>query len=300
MATSYALAQPSKLDLIKVRDHVDKGNFYLARMNFKQALDEYEQCLRIDPSNQVARDNIVLCHNNWGIHYFKQNKYDLAKAEWEKALKLNPYDRNAKINMGILKATMAKSGADVGSADGAQEKKEESQSGVILLTPGYKQSQGSGKKDATSESDSESNAANTASVKILHPGASDTTSATSAPPEGSANNSGSNAAVNSPQVQGSPTKVKSEKAKESPANPDLPDTYSLDLQTTGAPPTPPAKLVGTVEEQLEQLEVKLYGKTHDTMPVLKRLDKLELDTGGQVSSATINQRLEALRKAYGP
>ncbi len=91
-----------------VREHIGKGNLALGRLQFEQAIAEYEQALSIDPTSSIARDNIVLTHNNWGIHYFRQKKYDDARNEWNEALKLNPSDRNAKQNLLVLKNTLAK------------------------------------------------------------------------------------------------------------------------------------------------------------------------------------------------
>ena len=72
------------------------------------AIDEYNAALDIDPGSQTAKENIVLAHNNWGIFLFHHNKYDEAKAEWDKALQMNPLDRNAKQNLAVLKQTLSR------------------------------------------------------------------------------------------------------------------------------------------------------------------------------------------------
>jgi hypothetical protein len=55
----------------------------------------------------------------------------------------------------------------------------------------------------------------------------------------------------------------------------------------------------TIEEKLNQVEMKVYGRTQGDVPVFKRLEKLEMDTGGTVKSGSVQQRVETLRRAYG-
>ncbi|HEY9717251.1 MAG TPA: tetratricopeptide repeat protein, partial [Trichormus sp.] len=92
--------------MMELREHINKGNTYLAHNQFDKALDEYDKCLMIDPGNSAAKENIILAHNNCGMMFYYQKRYADAKAEWDEALKLNPYDRNIKRNLGILKTTL--------------------------------------------------------------------------------------------------------------------------------------------------------------------------------------------------
>ncbi len=54
----------------------------------------------------------------------------------------------------------------------------------------------------------------------------------------------------------------------------------------------------TIEDELKLLENKVYGQVQD-LPVLKRLEKLEKDTSGKVSSGPIRERILNLRQHYG-
>ncbi|CAM6001759.1 unnamed protein product [Sphagnum balticum] len=103
-----AQVQPTVVDAANARNHVNKGNYLLTHQQFQAALTEYEQALDCDPANAVAKANIVLVHNNWGILYFHQRKYDEARNEWNESLRLSPSDRNAKNNLLVLKTTLAK------------------------------------------------------------------------------------------------------------------------------------------------------------------------------------------------
>jgi hypothetical protein len=99
---------PTAEDVATARNHVNKGNYLLTHQQFQAALTEYQEALDSEPTNAVAKANIVLVHNNWGILYFHQRKYEEARNQWNESLKLSPNDRNAKNNLLVLKATLAK------------------------------------------------------------------------------------------------------------------------------------------------------------------------------------------------
>lgn len=54
----------------------------------------------------------------------------------------------------------------------------------------------------------------------------------------------------------------------------------------------------TIEDELKLLENKVYGQVQE-LPVLKRLEKLEKDTTGKVSSGPVRDRIQSLRQHYG-
>ena len=86
LTTPPVYAQASKSDQMSTGEHIQKGNYFLSRMQFTEALGEYEEALRTNPGSSVAKDNIVLVHNNWGISYFRQKKYEEAEKQWREAL----------------------------------------------------------------------------------------------------------------------------------------------------------------------------------------------------------------------
>lgn len=239
-----ALSQASKLDQMQSREHVNRGNVYLNRRQFQEALDEYQRAIDLDPTNAVARNNIVQTHLNWGAVNFAQNKFDQALSEWETVLKLDPYNQNAKHNINVLKQTLARRGGALPAKPPAEEPaakpaQPKSDPAVVILTPGIKQSQASG---ATGEAKEETQAAPAATETPA-----DSTSETAAPVQ--------------PAV--------------------------------GAWPA------GSIEDQLSALELKIYGHKQADMTVLKRLEKMEMDTAGQVRTGTIKERIDALKKSYG-
>ena len=55
----------------------------------------------------------------------------------------------------------------------------------------------------------------------------------------------------------------------------------------------------TVEDQLESMEKKVYGKTYRGKPIMKRLEKLEVDTSGKKRTGSIKKRIDRLMETYG-
>ncbi|HEY9788643.1 MAG TPA: tetratricopeptide repeat protein [Candidatus Obscuribacterales bacterium] len=273
-------AETSRLDQMHAREYINQGNLHLARREFQKAIDAYTECLLIDPRNQTAKDNIVVAHNTWGIWYFQQKKYNEAKAEWEQALKLSPTDRGVRQNLQVLKMTLAKLGltgeeqkASGGGADKPKEGEPQSPpSAVMILTPGLKQS--------VSSSSSSDAGASTGGAEVKGSSASSTTSSSSS---SSSSTPASSSASSTPPSSASVSVY----------------TDTTPRATTGggsSPTTPPG---GNIESRLSAIELKIYGKMHDEQPVLKRLERLEMDTHGKVRVGTIQERIENLRQSYG-
>lgn len=300
-AQQSAFADP--LNTMKAREYLQKGNVHLTRYEFQQALDAYTECLLCDPNNRTAKDNIVLTHNNWGIWWFQKRKYKEARDEWEQALKLNPMDRNARANMQVLKVTLKQQGLN---EDGEKPAPPPSvkpgndfpPSQVIILTPGLKSSPNSS-ASAPSDSTGESN----------QPGAGENSSAE--------NSSGAAVIIKkSPPVTTSGGDSSSSVSTYSSGS-----TYNIDspagkfttapMTPAAAPPTttnepsvPAAATAGgsqgeNIEDSLGQIEQKIYGRKQDSLPIIKRLEKLENDTHGKTKSGTIKERIDTLRKSYG-
>lgn len=95
-------------DNASIRDHIIRGNALLARRQFQDAISEYEAVLQLQPDYPVAKSNIALTHNNWGIFLYSQRKYAEAKEHWETSLKLNPRDGNVVRNLKIAENALAR------------------------------------------------------------------------------------------------------------------------------------------------------------------------------------------------
>ena len=315
-------AQPSNIGALNVREHISKGNTFLIRRDYEGAIGEYENALMADPNNQTAKDNIVLTHNNWGIDFFRHNKYADAREHWNTALQLNPNDRNAKNNLNVLRAQLKKLGlspdgsapkndtADSGSDDepksggavlpkGAQAAKEDNTpvpNAVIIGRPS------SGRSQSSSAAASEgSNSSVTTSGGYGSAGGSGASLIT-----GNSSSSGSGSGASGAVIM---PKSSSSYDAPKPAASLIPSasTTSFAASTTPASSTQSSSSTTTtsslsssnIEDKLNALENKVYGRSSKDVPILQRLERLERDTSSRPSLGSINDRVQTLIKTYG-
>ncbi len=55
----------------------------------------------------------------------------------------------------------------------------------------------------------------------------------------------------------------------------------------------------SVEDLLAKMENKVYGKVSKNMPILKRIERLEVDTNGKKKNGSVAERLKDLKNTYG-
>ena len=55
----------------------------------------------------------------------------------------------------------------------------------------------------------------------------------------------------------------------------------------------------TLDEKVTALELKVYGKKHVDLPIMRRIDQLETDYIGQIRSGSMSDRVDYLKKAIG-
>ncbi len=264
---------------LAARDHVNQGNYLMGQNKFQEAVDQYKQALEIDPTNNVAKDNIITCHINWGNYFVRQRKFNEALKEYQMCLQLNPYNSKALNNINVVKATIARETAaarargenpeaeqeDDGSPQkaksGAAAAKKEQPSAVLILTPGIKQSSSSSNSEPPATGRTDSSAAGSEARSL---GAGETP----------------------PPVQPTSTPPPPSEPPSGPAAP---------ANKVG----PAAAGLGTLEDSLAAVEIKIYGRKQVDLPVFKRLEKLEMDSLGQARTGTIKERIDFLRKNYG-
>lgn len=306
------------LEAMKAREFLHKGNVHLTRLEFQQALDAYTECLLLEPNNRTAKENIVLTHNNWGIYWFQKRKYKEAREEWEQALKLNPADRNARNNMQILRVTLSRQGlTDDGEKKQAPVKTNsdfppsqaiiltpiKSGTGAATTTPTFSTaaSDAASPSGATAAGSSDSSETSSGAAVIIRSGggASATTS-------GGGVSSMTNSVTNTSEAANAGSAAGSTASQSSPGI----STYNDPApgKFTTAPMSAPAAAVtataggsqgDNIEDSLAQIELKIYGRKQDSLPIMKRLEKLETDTHGKTKSGTIKERIDTLRKSYG-
>jgi len=282
---SFGKNQPSSDTQKTIRNVIGNANNLMARQLFSQALEEYQKCLDIDPGNTIVKANIVLLHNNWGIAHFHKEEYQLAKAEWEEALKLSPNDHNARNNIRILEQTLTQNGLNLNSLHNAKleetgkGKEESDHSAIILLTPATK---GNSHQKSFQDADTAS--------EVSLPGYQ--TSATFKAPltDISEKHSGVEILPGSDHSMVMPTEVKESTISNSTAK-----NAKLDQPML---PVANGEAQSGADDAIGTLERKIYGRALTELPIMKRLEKMELDSFGQISSAPIKERVSSLQKFF--
>jgi tetratricopeptide (TPR) repeat protein len=75
----------------------NEGVRALSNGNYEVAVEKFEAALRLDPEYQLAKDNLAIAYNNYGLA--KQNAPDQALKLFHKALGLSPSNRTTKANL---------------------------------------------------------------------------------------------------------------------------------------------------------------------------------------------------------
>ncbi len=267
------LSQSDQQKLILLKQIIERGNTLMARQLFKEALAQYEKCLSIDPGNATAKGNIVLLHNNWGIYYFRHNQYQDAQAEWQTALRLNPNDNKAKTNMLILKRELNRLGIELSNqlpekqtpekqeSVQSENKKPENESSAIVILNRHNDNSSTDEKYKGQPG-----------IQIVPAVPSNSNNA----PLETIRPVPSPAPAEAPKLPNpvDDSQFKSNRADNTVSNWDTPDNQL-------APSTKKTNGRSPVEEQLGYMEKKVYGRSLDELPVMKRLEKLEEDSFGR-------------------
>lgn len=258
----------------KVRELVNKGNYFLGRKAFQDALNLYKQALELDPKNSVASNNIVETHNTWGIFYYQHKKYPEAMKEWQEAVKLNPNHYNAKHNIVLLKQildrqniTIDENGELRDTTSLSNEKNEASNKNVI------------GEKNANTEKVEKIEKKAGELTPQLAPVNEETSAVRILTPLSKSN---SNQAA---EIQNYPTNE--------------PAVLSNQPSAQENKILPSSQSDTSLEEQLASVEMKVYGKRLSDTTFLQRIEKLEMATSGQIRTGTIKERINYLLKSYG-
>jgi tetratricopeptide (TPR) repeat protein len=316
-----AAAQPSNIGALNVREHISKGNTLLIRRDYEGAIGEYENALMADPNNQTAKDNIVLTHNNWGIDFFRHNKYADAREHWNTALQLNPNDRNAKNNLNVLRAQLKKLGlspdgsppkndtANSGSDDepksggavlpkGAQTAREDNTPVPNAVIIGRPSPGGSQSSSAAASEGSNSSVTTSGGYGSSGSGASLITGSNSS----SGSGGGASGAMIMPKSSSSydpPKPAASLIPSSSTTSSAASTTPASSTQSFSSTTTTSSLSSSNIEDKLNALENKVYGRSSKDVPILQRLERLERDTSSRPSLGSINDRVQTLIKTYG-
>lgn len=89
----------AKTDAKTAAAHFQRGNDCADRGKNDEAIEAYTTVIRLNPNDPHV-------YYNRGIVYFQKGEYYNAKADFEKALQLNPNHSGAKQNLGIVNSTL--------------------------------------------------------------------------------------------------------------------------------------------------------------------------------------------------
>lgn len=289
---AQADAPPTASQQATLREFVNRGNVFLSRHQYEQALGEYEQAIKLDPKNTIVKFNMTELYNNWGSYLFRQRQYDGAEEKLKKCLKLNPTHRMAKANLELLRHTLDSQGIvmsmdlDTDAAHPpepkkpAEKKPEESgkiigssqtASPVPVAPPGRPTLFGAGGMPESSTF---------VSGSATYPTYSTRPTATSAPMSGTIN----------------PNPTRTDLPSSTPPNSTMPPASTVVETRPAVTSVPQSSPPNSVDEKLADLEKRFEGCTHTDWPLLKRLEQLEIKVNGQAASGKITDRIEALQK----
>ena len=136
------LQRARKLGFNTFEVHLELGNVQLALNRHSEAMDEYQQCLKLRPENPVAVFNIGFALRKMG---------DLVRAQsyYVRALELDPTFKTAALELAIVHATTGRYGEAAGLLSPLVEKNPDFREARLTLAKTYIQSSQCSKALAT-------------------------------------------------------------------------------------------------------------------------------------------------------
>jgi curved DNA-binding protein CbpA len=100
--TPQAVATPEPVARVSLADpYIRRGEEYLVKNNFSQAIQEFREGLQMDQSNSN-------CHGLLGLAFLQQNQSTMAKVHINRALQLNPQEPSALKAKALLERSTGK------------------------------------------------------------------------------------------------------------------------------------------------------------------------------------------------
>lgn len=283
-----------------VLTHNNWGIYWFQKRKYKEAREEWEQALKLNPADRNARNNMQILRvtlSRQGLTDDGEKKQAPPKANTDfppsQVIILTPGIKSSNSagsaagapgNSTVASPSGAASNATGGSfstapADGA--------SAPASTDSGYSSSSASGSGAAVIIKTSKTGTATTSgggATAGITAGANSSDSASAA----SSASGASSSYPSGVSTYGDPAPGKFTTA---PLN--SPTVTGTTAATAGG------SQGDNIEESLAQIELKIYGRKQDSLPIMKRLEKLETDTHGKTKSGTIKERIDTLRKSYG-
>ncbi|MBA3856438.1 MAG: hypothetical protein C0507_05955 [Cyanobacteria bacterium PR.3.49] len=285
-----------------VLTHNNWGIYWFQKRKYKEAREEWEQALKLNPADRNARNNMQILRvtlSRQGLTDEGEKKQPPAKANSD-----FPPSQAIILTPGIKSGNSASSAAGGESGSSTAPAIASPNTGSASDSAG---TSGSGSGAAIIIRSSNSGSATTSGGGT----AAGSSGVNSTGSSGGANGSSGGANGSSGGANGNNTAGTDNSAANATfSNNSGVSTYSDPAPgkfTTAPASTPSASATATaggsqgdnIEDSLGQIELKIYGRKQDSLPIMKRLEKLETDTHGKTKSGTIKERIDTLRKSYG-
>ena len=291
--------QPAKDNIVLA--HNNWAIMFFSQRRYDQAKGEWEEALKLNPYDRNVKRNLQILKvtiDHLGESATKKTAAkeapDAAANEGEStpsgAVLINsatnkPTQDQATPSGAVLMNSGSRATPDQPTPSGAvlinsgsrQTPDQPTPSGAVLLNNGGQRASTDGGAGASEGTYEDIPTYNGGTIKIL----SGRQHSTLAQPP---------ASVSPPTVSPSPSAYASPGASAAPTISPATAVYTrADIAPAG----------DTIEQKLNAIELKVYGHTQGDTPVFKRLEKLEMDTGGSVKPGSVQERVETLRRAYG-
>lgn len=296
-----------------VLTHNNWGIWWFQKRKYKEAREEWEQALKLNPADRNARQNLQVLRvtlSRAGVTEEGEKKPPPQKATSDfppsQVIILTPglkqgsgsTSSGAAIITGGTGAGTGTGGAggsaaSTGAGAEAGSSSAATPSGAALVGGsggGSAQPADTGSGAAVIIKSSKTSTATTSGGDASAGGISTYTNGSSANPYATGTGGGSTSSASSVNSYPDSTPGKFTTA---PAVEPAPSASSTSTATAGG------SQGENIEDMIGHIEQKIYGRKQDSLPIMKRLEKLETDTHGKTKSGTIKERIDTLRKSYG-
>ncbi len=300
-----------------VLTHNNWGIWWFQKRKYKEAREEWEQALKLNPADRNARQNLQVLRvtlSRSGITEEGEKKPPPQKANSDfppsQIIILTPGLKQSSsstpsgaaiITGGTGSSVAGGSAASTGAGAESGSGSTGTPSGAALVGGtgnGSAQPEDTAPSAAVIIKSSKTSTATTSGGDASAGGISTYTNGSSANPYSTGAGSG-----NTPSASSGNTPS----ASSGNSYPDSTAGKFTTAPAVTAPPSAPSTSSATaggsqgenIEDMIGQIEQKIYGRKQDSLPIMKRLEKLETDTHGKTKSGTIKERIDTLRKSYG-
>lgn len=286
-----------------VLTHNNWGIWWFQKRKYKEAREEWEQALKLNPMDRNARANMQVLKVTLKQQGLSEDgeKPKPPQAQAQKPSADFPPSQAIILTPGLKSSGGTAGGSTEASSEGQSASTAPSSSSTVpTSTSTTPRDEGNSSTTGSSSGASlwDGGAAsptdgNSGSAVIIKKTAPVTTSGGESSGAISTYSSGSNYSNETTGAKFTTAPITPAKTQSSS------QSESSESSAASAAATAGGSQGDNIEDSLGQIEQKIYGRKQDSLPIMKRLEKLEIDTHGKTKSGTIKERIDTLRKSYG-